>query len=107
MKLYENFYAKHTGWAFNDHLALKNFIFNGSMPDNNGINFFILTVSAHINFYIWQCKLQKKLPVQTGLYNDIFYSIENIRAICPKLRNDMFLNLPLCRNGAAESSSRA
>jgi hypothetical protein len=67
MKLYENFFVKYTGWDFNNQLALKNFIFNGTMPENNAANFFILTLSVHINFFIWQCKLHKKLPVQTGL----------------------------------------
>jgi exonuclease III len=105
-KMYTNFFEKFTGWDINDNILMKKFIFNGSMPENTTLNFFVLTVSTHINFYIWQCKLQKKLPVQTALYNEIFYNIENIRVICPRLRDDMYLNLPLCRNWAAESSSR-
>jgi hypothetical protein len=104
--MYTNFFEKFTGWDINDNILMKKFIFNGSMPENTTLNFFVLTVSTHINFYIWQCKLQKKLPVQTALYNEIFYNIENIRVICPRLRDDMYLNLPLCRNWAAESSSR-
>jgi hypothetical protein len=74
-KIYTNFFEKFTGWDTNDNNLMKKFIFVGLMPDNPTLNFFVLTVSTHINFYIWQCKLQKKLPVQTGLYNEIFYKI--------------------------------
>jgi hypothetical protein len=48
----------------------------------------------------------KKIPLLENCLNDVFYSVEIIRRINNKLREDMFLNLPLCRNWSEEASRR-
>jgi hypothetical protein len=69
-------------------------------------NFFISTVAITLNYFVWQCKLQKKIPVSENWYNELFYAVEIIRRISNNLRADMSLNLPLCRNWSEESSRR-
>jgi hypothetical protein len=105
-RVIKSFIDKFTGWDTDDDILMKKFIFTGLIPETNDLNFFALTISTYISFYIWQCKLQKKLPILSGLCNDIFYYVDNIRVISPLLRLDMNLNLPLCRLWAAESSQR-
>jgi hypothetical protein len=68
--------------------------------------FFISTVATMLNFFIWQCKLQKKIPVIEKWYYELFYAVEIIRHISNNMRADMNLNLPMCRNWSEEASRR-
>jgi hypothetical protein len=91
----------------NDDQRLKMFIFTGAAPDiSEDDNFFLRVISLHINYFIWQCKLQKQIPLLENCLNEVFYSVEIIRRINNKLREDMLLNLPLCRNWSEETSRR-
>jgi hypothetical protein len=52
---------------------LKKFIFTGTNAVSNKIdNVFISALSVSICFYVWECKLQKKLAEVESLANDIF-----------------------------------
>jgi hypothetical protein len=94
-------------WQFNDEQKVKAFIFTGISHENEiSDNFFISTIALHFNFFIWQCKLQKKLPLPENWYNDMFYTVELIRRISPKLRSDMEINLLLCRSWPEEAGRR-
>jgi hypothetical protein len=85
----------------------KKFIFLGVNPLTGIIdNPFINALSVQINFFIWECKLQKKIPVAESLFNDMFYSIENMRKANNIINTGMNLNLHLCRVWPAESSRR-
>jgi hypothetical protein len=103
----QQFYRKFLTWDPLNNDDVKKFIFLGQMPNSEVHNFFIETISISICFYLWQCKLQKILPSQEGLLNELFYSVENIRRISPVLRNDMNLKLPLCRFWSNEASQRS
>jgi hypothetical protein len=90
-----------------DDLEKKSFIFLGSNNLTKRIdNFFISTVAVFINFYIWECKLAKKIPVLENLKNDLFFGMEPIRILSSKLRADMQLNLALCRVWRDEAGRR-
>jgi hypothetical protein len=83
------------------------FFFLGMNPITSKVdNVFLETVAIMFMFYIWECKLQKKQPVYSGLLNDIFFSIEKMRKYSGMLRDAMTLNLTLFRNWYAETSSR-
>jgi hypothetical protein len=69
-------------------------------------NFFVNTISLVIMWSIWECKLQKKIPVSEKIANDVFFQVENIRRASSALRDSMMLNLQLCRNWSAEVSRR-
>jgi zinc-binding in reverse transcriptase len=85
----------------------KKFLFTGHNPISGEIdNFFIQTIAILSMFYIWECKLQKKIPVLMGLLNELFYTGELIRQNSSKLREGMQLNLGLCRIWKDEASSR-
>jgi hypothetical protein len=107
-KLIRSFYEKYLpGWDFNDDTKVRKFIFMGQSHFSDSIdNFFISTVAITLNYFVWQCKLQKKIPVSENWYNELFYAVEIIRRISNNLRADMSLNLPLCRNWSEESSRR-
>jgi hypothetical protein len=60
-------------------------------------NMFFEILKTVIMFYIWECKLQKKQPVYSGLLNEVFYSIEKMRLCSGKLRDAMTINLTLFR----------
>jgi hypothetical protein len=81
-------------------------LFTGMGPESTEPNFFLLTIMSIALFYIWQCKLQKKLPVMEGLLNEIFFTAENILKVSSLMKLTMNLNLPLCRNWTDESSRR-
>jgi hypothetical protein len=102
----KSFFEKHTGWDHTNLESTKNFIFTGRAPNISETNLFISSVSIIFNFYIWQCKLQKKLPTPAALENELFYSLENILRTSNTIRNDMQLNLPLCRNWQDEAGRR-
>jgi hypothetical protein len=85
----------------------KKFLFLGVNPLTDVIdNPFINALSVQINFFIWECKLQKKIPVAESLFNDMFYSIDNMRKANNIINTGMNLNLHLCRVWPAESSRR-
>jgi hypothetical protein len=107
-KLIQSFYEKYLpGWDYNDDIKVRKFIFMGQSHFSDSIdNFFISTVAITLNYFVWQCKLQKKIPVSENWYNELFYAVEIIRRISNNLRVDMSLNLPLCRNWSEESSRR-
>jgi hypothetical protein len=91
----------------NLHEAKKNFFFMGLNTNTDKIdNVFISTLAVSIMFYIWECKLQKKLPTCEGLRNEIFYSVENIRRASATLRHHMSIDLHICRCWTAEASRR-
>jgi hypothetical protein len=56
----KSFFEKHTGWDHTNLEITKNFIFTGRAPNISETNLFISSASIVFNFYIWQCKLQKK-----------------------------------------------
>jgi hypothetical protein len=86
---------------------LKKFIFTGTNAVSNKIdNAFICALSVTICFYIWECKLQKKLPSAESLANDIFYNIENMRKASNQIRHDMDLRLHICRNWSEQTGRR-
>jgi hypothetical protein len=101
------FFLRFTGWNPANEVVTKNFIFTGTAPNTDQKNFFISVLSIVFNYYIWQCKLQKRLPAPAALYNEIFYTMENIRRTSTTLRQDMQLNLPLCRNWNDEAAQRS
>jgi exonuclease III len=85
----------------------KKFVFLGiNNLTGNLDNFFISTLSIFILFYIWSCKLSKRIPVLEGLKNDLFFEIESIRRLSSTLREDMSLNLAICRAWREEAGSR-
>jgi hypothetical protein len=69
-------------------------------------NFFVSTLAIVILFYIWECKLQKKIPYMDGMANKIFYTLENIRRVSNKCQNDMLIDLAICRDWKAETVRR-
>jgi hypothetical protein len=69
-------------------------------------NLFISTLAITVMFYIWECKLQKRLPSNEGLANDVFYLIENIRRASAMIRHDMSINLHICRSWTPEAARR-
>jgi hypothetical protein len=85
----------------------KLFIYTGTNCLTGNIdNRFIRALSVHFCFYIWECKLQKKLPTAESLYNDLFYSIKNMRKASSIMQQAYNLNLHICRSWAIEASSR-
>jgi hypothetical protein len=58
----------------NDVTAEKNFFFLSINPSSGkNDNLFISLISRLFMFFIWQCKLNKKLPTISNLLNDIFF----------------------------------
>jgi hypothetical protein len=102
------FYRKFLpNWLLNDDQKVKAFIFTGISHESDTFdNFFISTIALHFNFFIWQCKLQKKIPLPENWYNEMFYTVELIRRISTKLRSDMEINLLLCRSWPEEAGRR-
>jgi hypothetical protein len=94
---------------FPNILSKKKFLFTGTNWDTDIIdNFFLSTVAVILMFYIWECKLRKRLPTTEGMANDLFYNMENIRRASSTLRMHMAKvnNLLLCRIWTAEVSRR-
>jgi hypothetical protein len=86
---------------------LKKFVFIGTNAVSNKIdNSFISALSVSACFYIWECKLQKKLPVCESLANEILYNIENMRKASNQIRRDMDLRLHICRNWSEQTGRR-
>jgi hypothetical protein len=101
MQKYMNDYGPLTETDF------RKFLFTGTNAVSNKIdNVFISALSVTICFFIWECKLQKKLPTVEGLANEIFYSIENMRRANNQLRRDTDLRLLICRSWAEQASRR-
>jgi hypothetical protein len=106
-KLVNGFLGKYfTMIDLNDEQQVKTFTFLGEINPDYQNNFFISTVAIYLSFFIWQCKLQKKIPLMENCLNDIFYSVDIIRRISSKFREHMNLNLPLCRVWSEEASRR-
>jgi hypothetical protein len=85
----------------------KTFVFTGKTDINAPKeNFFLSTISLVLMYSLWECKLQKTVPSPEKLANDVFFTVENIRRVSAKLRNDMNLNLLICRCWRAETSRR-
>jgi hypothetical protein len=88
-------------------LEKKYFIFTGrNNLDFSYKNAFLRTLSIVISYYIWECKLKKRIPMAESLYNDIFYTIDNMRKANRALSHDMQLNLHICRVWTAEANYR-
>jgi hypothetical protein len=51
-------------------------------------------------------KITKKTPNLNSILNSLVYTVENIRQISNLMRQDMQLNLPLCRNWQDEAAQR-
>jgi hypothetical protein len=86
---------------------LKKFIFTGTNVITDKIdNTFISAISITICYYLWECKLHKKLPVPAGLANELFYSIENMRKASSQIKRDMDLRLHICRSWKEQVSCR-
>jgi hypothetical protein len=90
-----------------DIMKKKQFLFlgNNAATDMRD-NLFISMLALSIMFYIWECKLQKRLPSNKGLANDVFYLIENIRRASATIRHDMSINLHICRSWTVEATRR-
>jgi exonuclease III len=85
----------------------KKFVFTGMNGETDNIdNRLLRALSVHFNFYIWECKLQKKQPVAESLYNDIFFYIENMRKANHTMQEAFNIDLHICRIWAAEASRR-
>jgi hypothetical protein len=96
-----------TGFKLDNGFSKKKFFFMGYDPITERFdNFFVNTVSLVIMWSVWECKLQKKIPVSEKIANDVFFQVENIRRASSALRDSMMLNLLLCRNWSAEVSRR-
>jgi hypothetical protein len=89
-----------------DDQNLKKFVFTGILPNSQTPNRFLMTIATSINYYTWQCKLQKKSPSIEGLKNDLFYGVENILRSNRQIRLDMINDLPLCRSWHNEAGRR-
>jgi hypothetical protein len=87
-------------------ILLKDFIFTGRIPNMNKPSLFLMTVASYVCYFIWQCKLQKKTPSVEGLYNDLFFGVENVARVNMQIRLDMNYNLPLCRSWRHEADRR-
>jgi hypothetical protein len=86
---------------------LRIFLFTGTNAVTDKLdNCFISAISVAICFYLWECKLQKKLPLTASLINDIFYNIENMRKASSQVRKDMDLRLHICRSWDEQVSRR-
>jgi hypothetical protein len=85
---------------------LKKFVFTGILPNMTIPNRFLMIIASSINYYTWQCKLQKKSPSIEGLKNDLFYGVENILRSNRQIRLDMINDLPLCRSWNNEAGRR-
>jgi hypothetical protein len=82
-----------------EEIKIKKLFFFGINPLTNKIdNFFISTVAITAMHFIWECKLQKKIPVIGNMLNDIYFNFGNISSYSSRIRDDMNLNLALCRN---------
>jgi hypothetical protein len=85
----------------------KKLFFLGVNPiDDSNKNSFLFCVIMHFMHFIWQCKLQKKLPTMQNLLNDIFYNVETIRKNCGEIRDNMANNLTICRIWNDEAGRR-
>jgi hypothetical protein len=90
-----------------DNYQKKEFMFIGNTNDINfANNYFLRTVSILLLFIIWEHKLSKKIPVYQTVLNSFFFEMENIRKVNAKLRDNMQLNLALCRDWAEHVSRR-
>jgi hypothetical protein len=90
-----------------DDIAKKRFLFLGyDTVSDIYDNFFISTLALVIMLSVWECKLQKKIPVSEKIANDVFFHVENIRRASSAIRPYMTLNLHICRNWSAEVSRR-
>jgi hypothetical protein len=49
-----------------DALSLEKFVFTGILPNTQTPNRFLMIIASAINYYTWQCKLQKNLPRLKG-----------------------------------------
>jgi hypothetical protein len=107
-KCIDNLMLKHLPELnFPDQLTKKNFLFLGINPaTGKRDNFFVSTIAISIMRFIWECKLQKQIPVAESLANDIFFNIEGIRRASSTLKMSMNLDLSLCRNWTAEITRR-
>jgi hypothetical protein len=85
---------------------LNKFVFTGILPNMLTPNRFLMIIASTINYYTWQCKLQKKSPSIEGLKNDLFYGVENILHSNRQIRLDMINDLPLCRSWHNEAGRR-
>jgi exonuclease III len=85
----------------------KKFLFTGINPLSNKIdNFFLELLSITLAWYIWECKLQKKQPVYSGLLNEVFFTMDKMVKFSGKLRDAMTINLTLFRVWNAEIGFR-
>jgi hypothetical protein len=85
----------------------KNYLFLGINPLTGKIdNVFLELLSIILMWYIWECKLQKKQPVYSGLLNEIFFTIDKMVKTSGKLREAMTINLTLFRVWNAEIGFR-
>jgi hypothetical protein len=97
---------------FNSLLLLDNeddirkTLFTGLLPENTTQNSFLLLVVTTILNFVWQCKLQKKLPTLENLLNDLYFSADAVIKCSLVIRDAMNLNLPLCRSWRAEADRR-
>jgi hypothetical protein len=105
-RVIDNFFIRYLDHDLRDVEGQKKLLFTGMGPDFTEPNFFILTIMSIAMHYIWQCKLQKNMPSLEGLLNEVFFVGGNILKVSNLMRNTMNLNLPLCRDWAAESGRR-
>jgi hypothetical protein len=85
----------------------KRFLFTGiNLHTDKRDNFFATSLAIIMLFYIWECKLQKKIPTLDGMSNEVFYTLENIRRASTTCQLAMIINLAICRDWKAETDRR-
>jgi exonuclease III len=103
-KVHDNFFNRYLSIVNNDDI--KKILFTGMLPEANAPNLFILAATNVILAYIWECKLQKRLPTLESMLNDLFYTTNSIIKSSSKIRDEMINNLPLCRDWHVEAGQR-
>jgi hypothetical protein len=103
-----NFFQKYLPeWSGHDDLMKKKFLFTGiNLYTEKRDNFFATSLAIIMLFYIWECKLQKKIPTLDGMTNEVFYTLENIRRASTTCQLAMIINLAICRDWKAETDRR-
>jgi hypothetical protein len=89
------------------HESKKKFLFLGYNPRTEKLdNVFLTVLAIMMTYFVWECKLQKKVPTFMNLCNSIFYKLENTRRASSSVRESMNNDLHICRIWTAEASAR-
>jgi hypothetical protein len=96
-RIIEQFYVKYITVQLD-----RNIYFTGlADPDNERINKPFSLCMDIVRYYIWQCKLNKKLPTFSAVCAETEFMVSYIRRANKKL-SDLFENCPLFRRDHGE-----